>query len=191
MFAPSFLCPESRRAAPPGSARPPPRAGAFATVPAELRWEGLRDKVPRTSVAAPTRRSDAALSWFWLNDGKGARGGHLPQRRTEGRALPGGGRAFEPESGPLDRFPPPKGGAVLTPAAHARLDSGPRGACGWRSFLSGPRIAAGAFGSNGSDHCSCWPLAKKPPSLNSSVDVSSSSPVALANIDSIMRNPIT
>ena len=56
---------------PPGSARPPPRAGAFATSPAELRGKCLSHKVPRTSVAAPTRRSDAALSWFLLNDRKG------------------------------------------------------------------------------------------------------------------------
>ncbi len=31
----------------------------------------LSHKAPRTSVAAPTRRSDAALCWFLLNDSKG------------------------------------------------------------------------------------------------------------------------
>jgi hypothetical protein len=35
----------------------------------------LRHKAPRTSVAAPTRRSDAALCWFLLNDHKGLAAG--------------------------------------------------------------------------------------------------------------------
>jgi hypothetical protein len=38
---------------PPGSARPPPRAGAFAASRLELRWEGLHHKGPRTAVARP------------------------------------------------------------------------------------------------------------------------------------------
>jgi hypothetical protein len=32
-----------------------PREGALRRLPAELRWEGLKDKAPRTSVGAPSR----------------------------------------------------------------------------------------------------------------------------------------
>jgi hypothetical protein len=32
-----------------------PREGALQRVPAEIRWEGLRNKAPRTSVGAPSR----------------------------------------------------------------------------------------------------------------------------------------
>ncbi len=39
----------------------------------------------------------------------------VPRRRA---------RAFEPENGPLDRFPPPRGGSVLTPAALRALAPG-------------------------------------------------------------------
>ena len=60
---PGFLEARNQGAnAPPGSARPPPRAGAFATPPAELLWKTLHHKAPRTSRAAPTLRSGAALS---------------------------------------------------------------------------------------------------------------------------------
>ena len=70
---PLLLRPESRRVAPPGSARPPPRTGAFATSPAEIRWEMLKHKAPKTTVAAPTRRSGAALGSDW-GQSKTARG---------------------------------------------------------------------------------------------------------------------
>jgi len=48
-----------RRAAP---ARPLGRA-LLHPQPAELRWEELIHKPPRTTVAAPTRRSGVALCW--------------------------------------------------------------------------------------------------------------------------------
>ena len=38
-----------------GMARPPPGRARLRPWPAEIRWEGLRDKVPRTSGGAPSR----------------------------------------------------------------------------------------------------------------------------------------
>jgi hypothetical protein len=49
------LGPESRRACAAGPRPTSPREGALQRLPAELRWEGLRDKAPRTSVSAPSR----------------------------------------------------------------------------------------------------------------------------------------
>jgi hypothetical protein len=89
---PSSLRPESRRIAPPGRARlparpragrssrksstgrfliayHPPRAGASDRHRPELLPEGLHHEACRTSVAAPTRRSGAALfQYLLIND---------------------------------------------------------------------------------------------------------------------------
>jgi hypothetical protein len=60
--------------APPARARPPPGRARLRRLRVELRWEGLRDKVPKTAVGAPSRGrawacvGEQSASYFFLGE---------------------------------------------------------------------------------------------------------------------------
>ena len=65
-----FCCPESsaKRA---GQCPTAPSGGHFATSRAEIRWDGLNDKLPRTAVACPPGGRALPCPDCWLNGRQG------------------------------------------------------------------------------------------------------------------------